>query len=208
MQTRFERRQRLFELAGAHAGYFTSADARKIGYDRRTLWHHVKAGHFERVQRGFYRLVELPSQPHEDVIAAWWSLKPGHALVSHETALTLYDLASTRDRKIHLTVPRAHRPHKGQRRLTGVQLHTSKRPFGPKDIVQRFGVRLTSPVRTIVDAATAGTDPSVVIESVDRAREQGLLDPRELREATKDRPKRVRTLIERALEESEGHAAA
>ena len=39
-----ERRQRLSELAATQAGDFTAAQAREIGYDSRTLWHHVKTG--------------------------------------------------------------------------------------------------------------------------------------------------------------------
>jgi hypothetical protein len=73
--------------------------------------------------------------------------------------------------------------------------------------VQRFGVRLTSPARTIVDAAEAGMDPSVIVEAVDRALEEGLLAPEELRRAAEDRSERVRKLIERAIEEAGPRAA-
>jgi len=207
MPTQFERRQRLFEVAATQAGYFTSAQARAIGYDPRTLWHHVKAGHFERVSRGFYRLAEFPAQSHEDIIAAWVKAGPERAVVSHETALALYELSPIRPRKLHLTVARAHRPYKGQARLAGVQIHTTTRPFRPGEVVQRFGVRLTSPARTIVDAAEAGMDPSVIVEAVDRALEEGLLAPEELRRAAEDRSERVRKLIERAIEEAGPRAA-
>ncbi len=207
MPTRFERRRHLFELAATQGGYFTAAQARTIGYDRRTLWHHARAGHFERVSRGFYRLAEFPAQSHEDVIAAWVKAGPDRAVVSHETALALYELAPIRPRKIHLTVPRAYRPYKGQPRLPGVQIHTTTRSNSPGEVVQRFGVRVTSPVRTIVDAAAAGMDPSVIVDSANRAREEGLLRADELRKAAKDRSERVRTLIERAIEDARRHAA-
>lgn len=202
MPTRFERRQRLFEVAATQGGYFTTAQARAIGYDPRTLWHHVKAGHFERVSRGFYRLAEFPAQPHEDVIAAWVKAGPERAVVSRETALALYELSPIRPRKLHLTVARAHRPYKGQARLAGVQIHTTTRPFRPGQVVQRFGVRLTSPAQTIVDAAEAGTDPSVIVEAVDRALEEGFLTADELRRTVEDRSARVRKLTERAIEEA------
>jgi predicted transcriptional regulator of viral defense system len=200
--TRFERRRRLFEVAATQGGYFTSAQARAIGYDPRTLWHHVRSGHFERVSRGFYRLAEFPGQSHEDVIAAWVKAGRERAVVSHETALALYDLSPVRPRKLHLTVARAYRPYKGQVRLAGVQIHTTARPYRLGEIVWRFGVRITSPTRTIVDAAETGTEPSVILEAVGRALDEGLLTADELRQTAEDRPKRVRRLIERSIEEA------
>jgi len=188
MPTRFERRRQLFDLAATQGGYFTAAQAHAIGYDRRTLWYHVRAKHFERESRGFYRFVEFPAQSHEDVIAAWLQAGAARAVVSHETALALYDLSPIRPRKIHLTVARAHRP------------------FRPGEVVTRFGVRVSAPARTIVDAADAGTDPSVILEAVGRSVEDGLVTANELRRAAGDRPERVRRLIARAIDEARRHA--
>ena len=202
MATQLERRQRLFELAATQAGYFTAAQAREIGYDSRTLWHHVKTGQLERVSRGFYRLAEFPAHSHEDVTAAWVKAGPDRATVSHETALALYDLAPIRQRSIHITVQREHRPYKGQARLPGVQVHTITQPFRPGEVVQRFGVRVTSPARSIADAAEAGTDPSSVQEAIGSALRQGLLTAEELHKAVHERPKRVRDLVERAIKEN------
>jgi predicted transcriptional regulator of viral defense system len=201
MTTQLERRQRLFELAATQGGYFTAAQAREIGYDPRTLWHHAKTGQLERVSRGFYRLAVFPADSHEDVIAAWVKTGPDRAVVSHETALALYDLAPIRQRSIHITVQREHRPYKGQARLPGVQVHTISRPFDPGDVVQRFGVKVTSAARSIADAAEAGTDPSVIHEVIGSALRQGLLTEGDLREIAHDRPKRVRDLVERAVRE-------
>jgi predicted transcriptional regulator of viral defense system len=199
--THLERRQRLFELAATQGGYFTAAQARDVGYDSRTLWHHVKTGQLERVSRGFYRLAEFPAQSHEDVIAAWVKAGPDRAAVSHETALALYDLAPIRQRGIHITVPREHRPYKGQARLPGVQVHTITKPFDAGEVVQRFGVRLTSPARSIADAAEAGTDPSTIQEVLESALRRGLLTEGDLRKAVQERPKRVRDLVERGIGE-------
>lgn len=206
MPTRFERRQRLYDLAATQGGYFTAAQAREIGYDPRTLWHHVRAGHFERVSRGFYRLAEFPSQPNEDVIAAWVKTGPDQAVVSHETALALYELAPVKPRRIHLTVPRKQRPHGDRPRFPGVQIHTTSRPLSTAEVIRRFGVRVTSPARTIVDAAEAGTEPSVIIEATNRATRTGLLVARELRQTSQHRSQRVRLLVERALKEVPANA--
>ena len=74
--SRGDKLQRLLELAGAQGGHFTAAQARELGYSARSLQYHVAAGHFERVSRGFYRLVGVPAGPHDDVVAAWVRFAP------------------------------------------------------------------------------------------------------------------------------------
>ncbi len=203
--TRTGKLQRLFELATGQAGYFTAAQARRLGYSARSLVHHVAAGHFERVSRGFYRLVGVPADPHEDVIAAWLRFASRRAVVSHDTALALYDLAPSRSHEIHLTVPRQHRPRKSQA-ASGVRLHTTTVSLRRDEIARRFSVEITSPARTITDIADIGVDPSVVIEATARALGTGLVTSGELREAVKHRSTRVRRLVERAIQGAGAHA--
>lgn len=201
MPTQLERQRRLFELAATQGGYFTAAQAREVGYDSRTLWHHTRTGRLERVSRGFYRLADYPAGSYEDVIAAWVKAGPDRAVVSHETALVLYDLAPIRLHNIHITVQRQHRPSRGQPQLPGVRIHTITQPFGPGEVLRRFGVRITSPARSIADAAESGTDPSSIREAIRRALGQGLLTEAELGRAISDRPRRVRDLVEQAIAE-------
>ncbi len=203
--SRTEKLQRLYELAAAQAGYFTAGQARELGYSPRSLVHHVAADHLERVSRGFYRLVGVPAGPHDDIVAEWLKLAPRRAVVSHDTALALYDLAPSRSREIHLTLPRERRP-RTRRSRTSVKLHTTTVPLGRTEVSNRFGVRITSPARTIADVAEIGSDPSVVIEAADRALATGLVTPRELRAAVRGRSARVRQLVGRAVEEA--HAGA
>jgi predicted transcriptional regulator of viral defense system len=199
--SRTERLQRLFELAATQAGHFTSAQARALGYSARSVVHHVKAGHFERLGRGFYRLVGVPAETHEDIVAAWLRLAPRGAVVSHDTALALYDLAPSRSYEIHLTLPRDRRPRTA-RSATGIKLHTTVVPLSREEVATRFGVQITSPVRTIVDVAASGGDPSMINEAVARALTTGLVSRAELLTAVKRGSARVRHVVERAVEES------
>lgn len=200
-----EKLQRLFDLAAAQAGYFTAAQARELGYTPRSLVHHVAAGHLERVSRGFYRLIGVPAGPHDDIVAAWLKLAPRGAVVSHETALALYDLAPSRSREIHLTLPRERRPRTRQSR-TAVRVHTTMVPLSRAEVSNRFGVQVTTPARTIVDVADIGADPSVVIEATARALATGLVTADELHDATGGRSARVRQLVSRAVEEADAEA--
>ena len=108
----------------SQAGYFTAAQARGLGYSARSVVHHVAAGHFGRVGRGFYRLVGVPASSHEDIVAVWVRFAPRRGVVSHDTALALYELAPSRSHEIHLTLPRERRPRTSQ--ATGaIKLHTT-----------------------------------------------------------------------------------
>src|SRR3990172_9921377 len=104
--SRTSKLQRLFELAATQAGYFTAAQAGGVGYSPRSLVHHAAAGHIDRISRGFYRLAGVPGEKHEDIVAAWVRFDLRQAVVSHDTALALYELASSRSHDIHLTLPR------------------------------------------------------------------------------------------------------
>jgi predicted transcriptional regulator of viral defense system len=192
-------------LAAAQGGHFTAAQARELGYSARSLLYHVAAGHFERVSRGFYRLVGVPAGPHDDVVAAWLRFAPRRAVVSHDTALALYDLAPARSYAIHLTLPRRHRARNSQP-ATGIELHTTTVALRREEVATRFGVEITSPARTITDVADIGVDPSVVIEATARALATGLVSSGELRGAVKGRSARVRRLVERAIQEAGAHA--
>lgn len=203
--SRRDKLQRLFELASTQAGYFTAAQARSLGYSARSLQHHVGAGHVDRVSRGFYRLIGVPADPHEDIVAAWVKHAPRGAVASHDTALALYDLAPTRSHEIHLTLPREQRP-RTRDSGTGARLHTTIVPLRRDEIATRFGLHVTSPARTLADVADIGADPSVVMEATGRALASGLVSTNELRRAVRRRSARVRDLIERAIDEARARA--
>jgi predicted transcriptional regulator of viral defense system len=189
----------LYRIAESQAGYFTAEQALDAGMDRSTLIHHARpGGRYERVRRGLYRLRHFPSSPHEHVVAAWLVL-PSPAVVSHESALELYELSDVIPNAVHITLPRAKR---GQRARPGVRFHTLANPPGPNETRRVAGVLATNPERTIVDSLESGTQPEQIELAVRQALERGLTTPRRLRAAVDGRPGRVRTFIDRLLTES------
>jgi predicted transcriptional regulator of viral defense system len=189
----------LYRIAESQAGYFTAEQALSAGMDRSTLIHHARpGGRYERVRRGVYRLRHFPSSPHEHVVAAWLDL-PSPAVVSHETALELYDLSDVIPNAVHITLPRAMR---GQRPRPWVRFHTLVHPPTSSEIRRVNGVLATNPERTIVDSLEAGTQPEQIELAVRQALERGLTTPRRLRTAASDRPARVRRFIDRLLAEN------
>jgi predicted transcriptional regulator of viral defense system len=186
----------LYRVAESQAGYFTAQQALDAGMDRSTLLHHARpGGRYERVRRGLYRLRHFPTSPHEHVVAAWLPL-PEPAVVSHESALELYDLSDVIPNAVHVTLPRSKR---GQRGRPGVRFHTVEHPPGPDDARGLAGVVVTSPERTIVDALETGTQLEQIELAVSQALERGLTTPRRLRAAAAGRSSRVRTFIDRLV---------
>jgi len=182
---------KLYQIAEAQAGYFTTAQAGDVGVDRNRLAHYAAAGHLERVRRGVYRLVSFPRSPHEDLFIAWLATGPD-AVISHDSALTIYDLSDVLPAAIHVTVPRT-----ASRRRPGLKLHTNR--ITPEEITHYDGLPVTTVPRTIADVAAAGLSSELVIQAIQEAIVNGLATPDELLAA--GRTTRVRRLLQRALEE-------
>ena len=190
----------LFETASEQGGYFTAEQAAGCGFSRASLSYHARRGRFLRVRRGLYRLAEYPSPPHEDLLAAWLVAGRDDAVVSHESALDLLGLSDVIPDRIHLTVPRSKRYRPAGQ---GVAIHTTTRPLRPTDVLTRDGLPVTSPARSIVDAAEAGTGPEQVVKAAREAVERGLATKTQLLTEAQGRGGRVERLIQRALDEVE-----
>jgi predicted transcriptional regulator of viral defense system len=173
-------------------GYFTSQQARDAGFSPQLLAHHVRSGRYEHVRRGLYRLRDYPGSSHEEVRAAWLAVGAGRAVVSHESALELHGLSDVLPNTVHLLVDRDDR---GIRRPPGVTLHTTTKALGPSEVVSREGIRVTDPMRSILDAAAAGTAPEQIEMAVRQALNEGLATPRSLLAHADERGGRVAELV-------------
>lgn len=198
-ETRAPDHELLFTIASSQGGYFTARQAHDAGFSVRALQHHANTGRFRRIHRGVYRLRDYPSSPHDEVMAALMTLGAG-AVISHESALDLLGLSDVIPDAVHVTVPRSRRYVP---RLPGVVVHTTSLPLDTADVVVRDGIRVTSPVRTILDAAESGIGPEQIETAVRDAEQRGLLTLRQLTAAAEARPARVRRLIAGAVERAE-----
>lgn len=185
----------LSQVAYGQDGYFTSQQARDTGFSPQLLAHHVRSGRYEHMRRGLYRLRGYPGSSHEEVRALWLSVGAERAVVSHESALELHGLSDVLPNTVHLLVDRDDR---GIRRLQGVTLHTTTKALEPSEVVSREGIRVTDPVRSILDAATAGTAPEQIEMAVRQALNEGLTTRRSLLARVGRRRGRVANLIRRS----------
>ncbi len=122
------------------------------------LAYHAGSGTFERAGPGLYRLTDVPPSEHDDLVrlALWSRDRTGvpQAVASHDTALALHGLGELLPVRTHLTVPPGFRKESPQ----GVVLHRAR--LGPADVMEREGFSVTTPLRTLVDVASAGTVPA------------------------------------------------
>ncbi len=186
----------LFAVASSQHGFFTASQAREFGIRADLLSHAVKGGKYLRIHHGVYRFRDYPSYHREEVVAAWLAAGKEIAVVSHESALDLLELSNVIPNAIHLTVDRAHRYIKP---TPGVTLHTTTRSIEPNEVVNREGIRMTSPERTIVDAAETGTGPEQVEMAIAEALDAGTTTHRRVERAAANRSNRVQRLIAQSL---------
>jgi predicted transcriptional regulator of viral defense system len=163
---------RLFEIAAAQEGYFTTIQASEAGYYPQLLAKHLKSKRIMRVRRGAYRLVHFPAGEHEDLIVIWlWTERV--AVFSHETALALHGLSDVLSSKAHATLPNSWK----NRRLRvppGVVLHFAD--IGHAERTWFGAVPVTTVARTLVDCADDNVAPEFVRDAFEDAADRGFVD--------------------------------
>ena len=182
---------RLYEIAEGQAGYFTTAQAVAAGVDRRRLSYYARVGYTQRIRRGVYRLAQFPHSRHEDLFVAWLRTGPD-SVISHDSALLLYELSDVLPEEIHVTVPPTR-----SRRHPGLRLHTNQ--IGPQDITKREGLPVTTVPRTIADVALSGLSDEFVVQAAREAVAAGLTSPAELLAEAAARSRRLEEVLRRAL---------
>jgi hypothetical protein len=188
-------RSRLFDVAADQGGYFTAAQARKVGYSYQAQAHHVAVGNWLRFDRGIFRLAQWVPDLHDD-LARWSLWARDRAVVSHETALGVHELGEFESPKVHLTVPVGFR-----QRDDAVVLHVGR--LADLDVQQHTGFRVTTPLRSLIDVAAETPDEDQLARAIEEARHRGLVVIRELRSRSEQTDSRAALYVERALQRLE-----
>lgn len=199
--------ERLYSYAEGQGGHFTARQARNAGYADNTHPYHVRSGHWIRERRGIYRLgrFPLPSRPDLMLWQLWSHNRNGdpQGTFSHATALTLHDLSDAMPTRLDLTVP------PGFQRMAAIphvlRLHRAR--LIDKDIDTVDGVRVTTPIRTLIDVIRDDSlAQELLVQAVDQAIRLGLVMRRQLERATVST--RARQQINRILKQVPTNADA
>lgn len=197
VQNRTDRRRLLTALAGRQAGYFTSEQASELGFSSRLQHHHSKVQNWRRVERGLYRLAEWPLDPEDSfVFASLWSRKLG--VISHDSALALYEMSDLMPNEVHLTVPRSFR----KRLVPGIRLHRAA--LKPVEVIDQGLFRTTTPIRTLMDAACSSLSPEHLASAVGEAFRRGLTSKPKIEDAALDLPGPAAVRLRSAIKKAEG----
>jgi predicted transcriptional regulator of viral defense system len=185
-KTHREIAKRLYEIAEGQQGFFTTKQAKAAGFAENTHPYHVQAGNWIREHRGIYRLASFPRGERPDLML--WSLwsrnrkEAAQGVYSHQTALSIYDLSDVMPAKLHMTVPKNFRRNS---EIPGVVvLHFADLP--QVDIGAVHGVRVTRPIRTILDLLEGGeVPPATLRQALREGLRRGLIRRSEIAEARK-----------------------
>jgi predicted transcriptional regulator of viral defense system len=183
----------LYETAENQAGYFSSLQAEEAGYTYERLSDLTTRGQFKRIIRGVYRLPYFPTTRFEDLHIA--SLRTGpDSVVSHESALAVYDLSDIIPAKTHIIIPRT-----GSRRRKDIQLHTNI--LQADEITQRDGLNITTVERTISDVIIGGVSYQHARQAIQEALQRGLTTKSKLLQQAERHKGRAAKLINQILGE-------
>jgi predicted transcriptional regulator of viral defense system len=166
---RLERQAELFALADQGLGYFTAQQALALGFDYSVQWHHRQTGAWQEVGHGLFRLRHHPGGAFEDLarLSLWSRNRAGQpqAVVSHQTALAVYELSDLLPAETHLSVPVGFRKPPP----AGVVMHRTV--VSDDDTEEHTGFRITTTLRTLCDLAAS----PLSLEHLSQATHEALL---------------------------------
>jgi len=151
-------------------GFVTPEDAKALGVDPAQLRILAHRGQLERRGRGVYRFPEVPAGAEDEYLEAVLLVGRG-AVVSHESALALLDLADVNPRTVHVTVPAGARV----RRQLAKPVTIHRAPLPDDDVTNTDGIPVVTVARAIRDGLAAGTDSRLLAQAIAAGRRQGYL---------------------------------
>jgi predicted transcriptional regulator of viral defense system len=165
--------QIVHELALDQHGYLTAEQARQAGVDHRALAMMCRRGTLIRSAQGLYRDPFVPETTLAPYMAATLWPQGSSAVLSHETALALYDVSDVNPAAIHLTIPRKHRVRRAP--PPGYILH--RQDLGRDEVTRFEGLPVTTFVRTLRDCYRTHLGPAFLTQAIVEGRRLGYLTP-------------------------------
>ena len=101
--------------------------------------------------------------------ATLWPRRLG--VISHDSALDLWDLCDVNPAKIHVTVPKTARIRRSVPPLYEVHV----RDLDAADVTRVEGIRVVTPVRAILGGIERHLDGRLIGQAIDAARGRGLI---------------------------------
>jgi predicted transcriptional regulator of viral defense system len=179
LSTKVEKAKQLFRRQG---GILRTSEALREGIHPRTLYAMRDEGLLERLERGLYRLTELPPLLDPDLVTV--ARKIPHGVVCLISALHFHGITSQIPHRVSVAVNRGTEPPRLEFPPTQIYWFSGKAFSAGIEVHEIEGTRVSvySPEKTIADCFKyrnkIGKD--TVLESLVLYRERGKPKPREL----------------------------
>jgi len=161
----------LLDRAQHQYGFLTPDDARELDIDPTQLRLMASRDTLEHLGHGLYRMPAV--QPNELDAYMEAVLRTGRrGVISHETALDLYELCDVNPASIHLTVPKGFRTRK--QLPTAYQLHQAD--LSPDEVSSHEGIPIVTAERAIRGGVERALGWHLIDQAIRNARGRGLID--------------------------------
>lgn len=163
----------IWEIAADQFGYVAMRQAQAAGVSPMAVVMMERRGTLTRVSHGVYRLTQWPGDPLSEYVEAnlWPVGVPG--IISHQSALALYEISDVSPAQVHITLPAAYRT----RRAIPPVLRIHRADLAGAEVASWNGIAVTSVERAIRDCHAAFLGNELVEGAIDDARAKGLLTP-------------------------------
>jgi predicted transcriptional regulator of viral defense system len=166
----------VYQLAEPQHGYLTKAQAEALGISRDALRKMATRGVLERISQGVYRVVNFPPFQHGQLMeASLWPLRGIRGVISHDSALTYYQMSDVSPAKVHITVPKAYRI----RRSIPKYLVVHHYDLPSHDISTMEGITITTPYRAVIDSHNANLGTALISQAIADGERKGWLNSAE-----------------------------
>jgi predicted transcriptional regulator of viral defense system len=160
----------LLDLAQDQHGYLRTENVRNAGFDPKRLVDYERRGAAERVAYGVYRMTAIPPDDLEEYMrAALWPM--GAGMLSHETALDLYELCDVNPAGIDVTVPYSYRTH----RPLPVLYRLHPRNLAAAETGRLRGLPIVTPLRAILDGIETHVRGELIEQAIQTAEQHSLI---------------------------------
>lgn len=161
----------LFELASEQYGYVTREQAVALGFNKDTLAQMAQRGRVENVSHGLYRFKAFPPGPLDTYMESTLWPRGTRGVLSHETALDLYDLSDVNPAKVHITLPPGHRISREAPKLYALHFE----PLEEDEVTYHEGIPITTVERSIRDCHREHLRRDLLRQAIEQARARGLI---------------------------------
>ncbi len=180
------------ERAGTQLGLITTNQLRALGVGRQTERTLVARGALEPLGHRVHRLAGSTSSYRQRLLVATLEAGDG-AVVSHLAACTLWRLDGVRCDDVEISVPRTRRP-----RTVPAMVHRV-RDLVPVDVGRRGPIPVTTPSRSLIDAAPR-LSPEQIRDVVEHAARDRLIWPPYLRWRVEELRRQGRPAVSKILD--------